>query len=128
MVITKIIILSIVCAFLCFYLKSVNSNLFAPAVIISSIMLLGYSLEYVAKVSSFFNKIFNLLNFDKSLFVLLIKVCLVGYMVEFSAGLIEDFGIKSLADKLVFVGKILLLCMSLPIIEFLLDTLIGFIN
>ena len=128
MVITKIIVLSIVCAFLCFYLKSINSNLFAPAVILSSTIVLGFALQYVTNLTSFFDKIFNLLSLDKSFFILLIKVCFIGYMIEFSAGLIEDFGIKSIADKLVFVGKILLLCMSLPIIEYLLDTLVGFIN
>ena len=126
--ITKIILLAIASSFLCYYLKSINSNLFAPAVILSGLMILGYSFEYFSLLGTFFNDIFELLNFDKSLFGLLIKVCLIGYMIEFSAGIIEDFGIKSLADKVVFVGKILLLCLSLPVIEFLLNTLIEFIN
>lgn len=48
----------------------------------------------------------------------------IGYLVEFSAGIVEDFGSKSIADKLVLAGKIIIFTVSIPIIQSLI-TLIG---
>ena len=45
----------------------------------------------------------------------------IGYLVEFSAGMIRDFGQNSVADKLIFAGKITLLLLSAPILESVLD-------
>lgn len=128
MIITKIILLAITAALLCYYLKSINSNLFLPALLVSGIVILNYSIDYILAVSSYFTKLFESLKIDSSVFILLLKVCLIGYAIEFSAGLIEDLGIKNLSDKLIFVGKILLLSMSLPIFNSLFDLMLNFIN
>ncbi|MBE5764291.1 MAG: hypothetical protein E7339_01660 [Clostridiales bacterium] len=128
MIITKIILLAITAALLCYYLKSINSNLFLPALLVSGIVILNYSIDYILAVSSYFTKLFESLKIDSSVFILLLKVCVIGYAIEFSAGLIEDLGIKNLSDKLIFVGKILLLSMSLPIFNSLFDLMLNFIN
>ena len=128
MIITKIILLAITAALLCYYLKSINSNLFLPALLVSGIVILNYSIDYILAVSSYFTKLFESLKIDSSVFLLLLKVCVIGYAIEFSAGLIEDLGIKNLSDKLIFVGKILLLSMSLPIFNSLFDLMLNFIN
>ena len=39
----------------------------------------------------------------------ILKMVGIGYLVEFSAGILNDFGQNSLADKLVFCGKIVVL-------------------
>ena len=49
----------------------------------------------------------------------------ISYLVEFSASTIEDFGIKSIADKVVFAGKIVILTISAPIIETLISTILS---
>lgn len=128
MIITKIILLAITAALLCYYLKSINSNLFLPALLVSGIVILNYSIDYILAVSSYFTKLFESLKINSSVFILLLKVCVIGYAIEFSAGLIEDLGIKNLSDKLIFVGKILLLSMSLPIFNSLFDLMLNFIN
>lgn len=128
MIITKIILLAITAALLCYYLKSINSNLFLPALLVSGIVILNYSIDYILAVSSYFTELFESLKIDSSVFILLLKVCIIGYAIEFSAGLIEDLGIKNLSDKLIFVGKILLLSMSLPIFNSLFDLMLNFIN
>ncbi len=128
MIITKIILLAITAALLCYYLKSINSNMFLPALLVSGIVILNYSIDYILAVSSYFTNLFESLKIDSSVFLLLLKVCVIGYAIEFSAGLIEDLGIKNLSDKLIFVGKILLLSMSLPIFNSLFDLMLNFIN
>ena len=56
------------------------------------------------------------------------KIIIVAYLVEFAGGMIEDVGLKSIADKLIFSGKVLLLCMSIPIFEFLIEIIYEFLN
>ena len=51
----------------------------------------------------------------------LLKMVGIGYLVEFSAGILSDFGQNSLADKLIFCGKILILVLAVPILESILS-------
>ena len=48
----------------------------------------------------------------------------IGYLVEFTAGILKDFGQNSLADKLVFCGKVVILALAIPVLE----SVLGFIR
>ena len=61
---------------------------------------------------------------DAGIVKTLLKMVGIGYIVEFSAGILSDFGQNSLADKLIFCGKILVLILAVPILESVLS-LIG---
>ena len=55
----------------------------------------------------------------------------IGYLVEFSAGILNDFGQNSVADKLVFCGKVVVLILAIPILESVLaiiSKLLGLIS
>lgn len=54
----------------------------------------------------------------------LIKVIGVGYITEFSADVAEDSGNKSIANKIVFGGKIVVALVALPIIKSLFELII----
>ena len=51
----------------------------------------------------------------------LLKMIGIGYLVEFSAGILSDFGQNSVADKLIFCGKIVILILAIPILESVLS-------
>jgi stage III sporulation protein AD len=57
--------------------------------------------------------------------VIIFKVTAIGYIVDFSASTIRDFGLNSLADKVVFVGKLIIFSLSMPIIYGVLNLLVG---
>ena len=59
---------------------------------------------------------------------IIFKITAISYLVEFGAGIIDDFGLKSLSDKLVFVGKVVIFCMSMPIIYAVFNLLLGIIQ
>ena len=46
-------------------------------------------------------------------------------MVEFAAETINDFGIKGLSEKLIFVGKVVIFSLSLPILYAVINLLSG---
>ena len=112
----KIVLLTIVFAIIIIYLKGINSELFTLATVGASIIIISLVLEYIGQAFSVFNMMIEATKIDRSLFNIIFKIMAIGYLVEFGAGIVNDFGLKSLADKLVFAGKIVIFCMSLPII------------
>lgn len=123
----KIVGVALVSAILIVYLKSINSELALLATIASTIILMFFSLEYIIETHKFINKIIEYTNLDNEFFIILYKIFAIGYIVEFGARIIRDFGMNSLSDKLIFVGKLIILCLSLPIIYSLFDLLTGFV-
>ena len=59
-----------------------------------------------------------------SLIVKLIGIC---YIIEFAISLCNDCGEKSIASKLEFGGKIIIMTMSFPILLSIVDTIISLI-
>lgn len=127
MEIYKIFAFAIVCAVLCFYLKNINSELFIPILLASGAILLYFSLDYLIDVTQFFSLLFDKTKIDKQIILLIFKIVLIAYLIEFTVSLIEDFGLKSLADKFLFTGKILLFCLSIPIFELFAKTIFSLI-
>ena len=52
----------------------------------------------------------------------------MGYISEFGAGILNDFGGNSLADKVTLAGKVIIVTLSLPIVETLLKLVQGFLQ
>lgn len=121
----KIIAVAIVATIIVSYLKSINSELFSLSLIASGIILIVFSFDYLTLTFDFFNKLIELTNIDIEFYKIILKVTGIGYMVEFAAETISDFGMKGISDKLVFVGKIVIFAVSLPIIYAVLNLLTG---
>ncbi len=112
----KIVAVCILFAIIIVFLRNINSDLTILVAIMSGIIMLYMSIDYLQYTFEFFSSVINLISVDAELIKVVFKVTTIGYLVEFGAGIIEDFGLKSLSDKLVFVGKLAMLCVSLPVI------------
>ena len=121
----KLVILVIIFAIIIVYLKSVNSE-FALLVSVGAGIVLTYlTLDYIVNAFEFFNMLIEYSKIDSQLLLIIFKITCIGYLVEFGAGVVKDFGLQSLADKLVFVGKIIILSISMPIIYAVFNLIIG---
>ncbi len=120
----KIVLVSIVCAILIIYLKIINKELSNLCIIMSCIIVIFMLLDHFNNVYGFINKLIGLTNLDNAIVKTVFKATSIGFVFEFGANIIEDFGIKSLASKVVFAGKIIILSISIPIFYSLLE-LIG---
>ncbi len=121
----KIIAIGLICALVIVYLKSTNSNLAMPLTVCSGVILLTMTTSYLVDFLKIFNTLASNSYLDGNVVKLAIKILAISYLVEFSASTIEDFGLKSIADKVVFAGKIVILTISSPIIETLISTIIS---
>ncbi len=121
----KIVAITIVCGFIIIYLRSINSDLTSLAILGSGIIILSTAFSYVYQTYSFLVDIINSTGLDSAYYSIILKITAIGYLVEFGAGTVEDLGLKSLADKLVFCGKAAILVVSMPIIYAVFNLLGG---
>ena len=130
MIVWKIIAVGMIGAILISYLKSTGSGLTGVATVgVGTVLLLLIVTEIDGVVNSV-SEILNISNINSTMCGIIIKITGISYLIEFASDTIEDFGAKSVADKVVFGGKILILTMSFPIIKSLISRgmLIKFAN
>lgn len=125
MEIYKIVAVGVISAIIIVYLKSVNSDFSMPLTVVAGIILLLMTVSYLEDFISLFSPLAEISNLDNSVLKIILKIIAISYLVEFSSTLIEDFGLKSIADKVTFAGKILILTMSAPIIKNLITLITG---
>ena len=124
----QITAISIICAIIIIFLKNVNSELAFISTLASGIILVSVAFSYLSDTFSFINQVMEMTGIDKEYYVIIFKITAIGYITEFGASVIEDFGLKSLADKLVLVGKITIISISLPVIYAVLNLLKGLVQ
>ena len=124
MELAKIIGVGRVTAIAALILKSSKPELAFAVTIAGGVIILIFALDMLGASLRIFTDIAEKTGIDQSLVKIILKIVAIGYLVEFSAGIVEDFGSKSIADKLVLAGKIIIFTVSIPIIQSLI-TLIG---
>ena len=93
--------------------------------IIISLLLIVDSLRETVAV---FAELAQLTGVENGLIKILLKIVGVGYVTEFGAGVLQDFGNSSVADKVILGGKIAIVLLSLPILESLVGLIKGFLE
>ena len=62
------------------------------------------------------------------LIVYLMKIAGAGYIIEFACGAAEEAKMPSLSGSLSLAGKIVILCMTIPVLAELIDVVIGLLS
>ena len=123
MEIIKIIFVGIVGAIIYCYLKGVNSELSTLSVIATGLIIILLSLNYVVNTFQFFTEISQKTGVDSSIFVIIVKIIIISYLVDFSVSLCEDLSVKSIGDKITLGGKLMIFSISIPIFNSLIETI-----
>ena len=124
----KIIGIAIVTALTVIILKNVKPELAFAAMLAGIIVLLLSALDMLQETFSLFDNLVALTGIDNAVVKILLKIIGVGYLTEFSADLLNDFGSASLASKVELCGKVTILALSLPILQSLLSLITDFLN
>ena len=124
----KIVSIAIIASIIIVYLKSINSEFYLLAIIASGIILLSMAFDYLVLTFEFFNRLIELTGVSREFYQIIFKITGIGYMIEFATGTISDFGVNGMAEKLVFVGKIIIFSLSLPIIYAVINLLTGMLQ
>ena len=116
MEIFKICFVGIVTAFCFMILKENKSDLAVVTAIAGGCVILLMTMEYIFGIFFTISALMEKAGINNGIFNILIKIIGIGYIIDFSAGIIEDSGAKSLSEKVVLCGKIVIMAMSLPIL------------
>lgn len=87
----------------------------------TGLILLVLILSGMTSVVTAFDDLVALSGVEKSLFAGVLKIIGIGYLTEYSATLVSDYGANSVANKIQLAGKITIFLMALPIVKALLQ-------
>ena len=124
MQIFQLVGIALVTAVAALLLKGTKPEIALAVTVAGSIILLLFAFEIFEGSLTIFQKIADATGIESSLVKILLKMVGIGYLVEFSAGILNDFGQNSLGDKLVFVGKTIILVLAVPILESVLSLVV----
>lgn len=124
----KIVGVAFVTTFAAVLLKPSKPELSFAVTITGVIVILLYIVDALQSTLQVFSTIAEMTGVENGLLKILLKIVGVGYLTEFGAGLLNDFGSSSVADKVVLCGKITIVLLSMPVIESLLQLVRGFLQ
>ena len=124
----QIVALALITGIIVIYLQGVNKEIALLAGAAGGILIVFLAFGYLKDIFSVISDIVALSGIDGELYKLIFKIVAVAYLVEFAAGIIEDFGLRELASKLVFGGKVIILGMALPIVAALLNIIVNLVS
>lgn len=126
--IVKIIGVAFIVAITALLLKSAKPELSFAVTVTGVIIILLFIVDSLQDTLTFFLEIAQTAGVENGLLRILLKIVGIGYLTEFCAGILNDFGSNSIADKVVLGGKITILLLSMPILEGLFSMLKGFLR
>ena len=128
MELVKIIGVGIVTAVTAVLLRTSRPELSFAVTIAGSVILLLFSIDLLSQTFAVFTELGEKTGIDNQLIKVIVKIVAIGYLVEFAAGIVEDFGSKSIADKLVLAGKVIIFTVSIPIVQTLVALIGNFLE
>ena len=115
MEILKFALLALVFAVVTVTLNSFNKEFALYSLIAGGVILTFAAVELIGGAFGIFSNLLSGLPVPEDLLKIIIKVVAICYVAEFSTGLLIDFGMKSLADKLSLITKIIILVTAYPL-------------
>ncbi len=124
-VLVKIFAVALITVFANILVKQFKPEVAMLITIAGSVLIILMAVDSLHSLISSFYHIFESTGVETTLLTPLIKIIAIGYIAEFGANICTDAGASSIADKILFVAKIIILLTSLPIITTVVDMVVG---
>lgn len=98
-----------------------RSDVAFAVVVAGGAIMLTMLVDYFTGIFAFFDELVNKTGVDRGVIKTLFKIVGIGYVAELAAGICEESGAKSVGDKIVLGGKLIIFTLTVPILRFLLD-------
>ncbi len=121
----KIIIVGLITVITTIILKQIKPEMAVFISIAGGLVIIFMIINSVTTVFAGFNSLVSKTGINSSLFKSILKVVGIGYCTEFASSLCIDSGNSSIADKIMFSGKVTILVLSMPVINNLIEMIIG---
>lgn len=124
----KIIGIAFITAISAMLLKASKPELSFAVTVTGIIVVLMLIVDMLQSTMAIFASIGQLSGVENGLLKILLKIVGVGYLTEFGAGILSDFGNNAMADKICLAGKITIFLLSMPVVENLLNLVRSFLS
>lgn len=121
MEIFKIAAIGLLTALSAALVRDSRSDVAFAVVIAGGAIMLTMLVDYFTGIFAFFDELVNKTGVDRGVIKTLLKIVGIGYVAELAAGICEESGAKSVGDKIVLGGKLIIFTLTVPILRFLLD-------
>lgn len=121
MEIFKIAAIGLLTALSAALVRDSRSDVAFAVVVAGGAIMLTMLIDYFTGIFAFFDELVNKTGVDRGVIKTLFKILGIGYVAELAAGICEESGAKSVGDKIVLGGKLIIFTLTVPILRFLLD-------
>ena len=121
----KIVAIALVTVFAHMLIKQTKPEIAMIIAIVGSILIIGMVVTTLGNLIDVFYNIFKTTGVDTTLLTPLLKIVAIGYIAEFGANICADAGANSVADKILFAAKLIILLVALPIITTVIDMVVA---
>ena len=123
MEIIKIIGIGLISLILITIIKQYKPEFAIYISVIAGALILLFSISNISGVINLIKDISSKTNIDSKFLGVIFKITGIAILTEFAVSLCQDFGEKAIASKIDIGGKVIIITMSLPIINALLETI-----
>ena len=122
--IIKIIGVAFIAVIIIVILKQYRPEFAIYASIIAGVLILTLASGTLSGIIDMINSISSKTNINSEFLVILIKITGIAILTEFAVSICKDSGESAIASKVDIGGKIIIISMSIPIINALMDTVV----
>ena len=122
--IIKIIGVAFIAVIIIVILKQYRPEFAIYASIIAGVLILTLASGTLSGIIDMINSISSKTNINSEFLVILIKITGIAILTEFAVSICKDSGESAIASKVDIGGKIIIISMSKPILNALIDTVV----
>jgi stage III sporulation protein AD len=117
----KIAGLGLAAAVLAVFIKNWKPEIALQVSLVAAVIIFLMVLPYLKAVVLMFQDISQQIGLESKYLSLVLKVIGIAYVAQFAAELCRDAGETSVASKIEFAGKVIIMTLSMPVVYNLLD-------
>lgn len=125
MTIIKITSAGICSVLLAMSLRQVKSEYGVYIAICAGLIIGWYAISMASQIVSYVNDIASIISDANGYIMILLKIAGISYLTEFASDICKDCGYQSVASQIEFASKLVILCMSIPIMTSLINLIDG---
>ena len=121
----KILAIALVTVLAHILVKQIKPEIAILISIVGSVIIIIMTVNILSSVITTIYQIFQTTGVESALLTPLLKIVAIGYIAEFGANICCDAGASSVADKILFAAKIIILVVSLPVVTTVIDMVVA---
>ncbi|MBM6861410.1 stage III sporulation protein AD [Clostridium saudiense] len=124
MEIIKVVSFALVALFIFMLLGERKKELAVLVAIIAGAIIFLALIDKLSEIINFINTIADKANIDMVYIGIVLKILAIAYLSSFCSEICKDAGASSIASKVEFAGKILILALAIPILMAVLNSIL----